>query len=222
MAAPSLRRGAFVVFEGVDRSGKSTQCRRVVDALLAKGLAAVAMNFPDRTTTIGTMINAYLQNKAEVEDHAIHLLFAANRWERSPSLCETLHAGTTIICDRYSYSGIAFSAAKGLDMDWCAAPEIGLPQPDLVVFLDLSIEETARRGGYGAERYEKDALQRAVRSSYARLRSSDWAVIDAAQPVDELTTSIASLVESTIARVETSPIGRFTESPVRTQGTSAS
>ncbi|XP_020519402.1 thymidylate kinase-like [Amborella trichopoda] len=51
-----------------------------------------------------------------------------------------LRAGTTLIVDRYSYSGVAFSAAKGLDLEWSKAPEMGLLAPDLVVYLDIPPE----------------------------------------------------------------------------------
>lgn len=78
--APS--RGAFVVFEGVDRCGKSSQTKQLVEALNARGIAAELWCYPDRTTDIGKMINAYLTNNAELSDAAVHLLFSANRWEK--------------------------------------------------------------------------------------------------------------------------------------------
>lgn len=88
----------MIVFEGCDRVGKSTQCRRLVDALKTSGIEAEMMSFPsksrfcssdnygsiscvDRSTAIGRQINAYLSNEIELEDHSVHLLFAANRWE---------------------------------------------------------------------------------------------------------------------------------------------
>lgn len=64
--------------------------------------------------------------------------------------------------DRYAYSGVAFTAAKGapgLDRAWCMAPDAGLPAPDAVFFLNLTVEQAAARGGYGEERYEKADFQ---------------------------------------------------------------
>jgi dTMP kinase len=75
-------RGAFILFEGVDRCGKTTQAKRLVERLNASGRPAVFMNFPDRSTTIGKQINAYLANTEELDDRAVHLLFSANRWEK--------------------------------------------------------------------------------------------------------------------------------------------
>mmetsp|Transcript_22908 Transcript_22908/g.38369 ORF Transcript_22908/g.38369 Transcript_22908/m.38369 type:complete len:98 (+) Transcript_22908:130-423(+) len=76
------RRGAFILFEGIDRCGKTTQSKMLTETLLKQGIKAEHMRFPDRTTEIGKMINAYLTNSVDTDDKAIHLLFAANRWEK--------------------------------------------------------------------------------------------------------------------------------------------
>ena len=68
--------------------------------------------FPDRTTNIGGIINSYLGCKKELEDHVVHLLFSANRWEMEKEIINTLMSGTSVLIDRYAYSGVAFSAAK--------------------------------------------------------------------------------------------------------------
>lgn len=85
---------------------------------------------------------------------------------------DTLSKGYTIICDRYYYSGIAYSAAKNnpsLSLNWATQPEIGLPKPDGIVFLDLEPWQAEQRGGYGEEKYEKKEFQQRVRESYLRL-----------------------------------------------------
>ena len=141
-------RGAFIVLEGVDRCGKSTQA-----AMLTKALGAEFMRFPDRTTAIGVMINSYLAQGVDMDDRAVHLLFSANRWEAKARIEATLASGKSIVCDRYAFSGVAFSSAKpGLDIEWCASPDRGLPAPDAVVYLDLSIEKAMLRGQFGEER----------------------------------------------------------------------
>jgi dTMP kinase len=148
-------RGAFIVLEGVDRCGKTTQCGLLLEQLLAEGIPAVAKRFPDRTTSVGKMINQYLTGGNDLEDHAIHLLFSANRWEGASQLeYHLIQKGETVICDRYAYSGVAFTSAKPrenkggpLSFEWCQSPDIGLPAPDAVIFLDLSQEEAEQRGG---------------------------------------------------------------------------
>ena len=78
----NLRRGAFILFEGVDRCGKSTQCRLLVQTLQSRGIEAELWRYPDRTTAIGQMIDKYLQSQTDMDDASIHLLFSANRWEK--------------------------------------------------------------------------------------------------------------------------------------------
>lgn len=83
-------------------------------------------------------------------------------------LLAALACGTTLVVDRYAYSGVAYSAAKGaqgMDLDWCRAADAGLPAPDLVVFLHISREAAAARAGFGEERYEKQEFQDKVGSS---------------------------------------------------------
>lgn len=124
-----------------------------VELLTAKGVDTMQTNFPDRSTAIGNVINNYLQNNQELSDEVIHLLFSANRWERMNSIKKDLLAGTTVICDRYVYSGVAYSVAKGLDFDWCWAPETGLLKPDAVFYLKATPDELTTRGNYGEERF---------------------------------------------------------------------
>ena len=108
------------MFEGIDRCGKTTQCKRLVEFLKNQGQEVEFMRFPDRSTVIGQTINSYLTNGIDMDDHAIHLLFSANRWELSTKMKEKLDAGITIVVDRYAYSGVAFSASKKtLSLEWC-------------------------------------------------------------------------------------------------------
>lgn len=75
-------RGALVVLEGLDRSGKTSQCARLLSFLKGKGYNAEGWRFPDRATSVGQMISAYLANDSQLDDRTIHLLFSANRWEK--------------------------------------------------------------------------------------------------------------------------------------------
>ena len=112
-----VTRGAFIVLEGVDRCGKTTQVARLVERLAQDSSSVQAMRFPDRTTPIGRIINEYLQSSSssDLNDAAIHLLFSANRWEATKTIQSHLQQGTNIVCDRYVHSGVAFSAAKVIE-----------------------------------------------------------------------------------------------------------
>lgn len=115
--------------------------------------------------------------------------------------------GTTIIVDRYSYSGVAFSAAKGLDFEWCKMPEKGLLKPDLVVYLTLTAEAMARRGGFGIERYETSEIQKNVKKIYERMIESPlWQVIDADKTENELTDELEHMIVKKINDTNDEPL----------------
>lgn len=120
--------------------------------------------------------------------------------------------------DRYFYSGIVYSAAKNdplLSLRWARAPDVGLPRPDLCVFLDLEPEEQERRGGFGGERYETREMQGRVRELFYGLMGSEDGVrkvrVDAKGTVGEVQGKVWEVVsgvfgegglEGELARVE--------------------
>ncbi|TLD18715.1 thymidylate kinase [Venturia nashicola] len=183
-------RGKLIVLEGLDRA--------------------------DRTTPIGQMINSYLNGTSEQEDHVIHLLFSANRWEAAAGIKADIDAGTTVIIDRYYYSGCVYSAAKDnptLPLAWARHPEVGLPKPDICVFLDIAPEEAAKRGGFGEEKYETKRIQDRVREIFAELREApekgDFYRIDAGKTVEEVGDDIWRAILDLFQRVDMSgaPLG---------------
>lgn len=202
-----LQRGALIVLEGCDRAGKTTQCKNIVEQLRKSGHKAAYMNFPNRTTESGKLIDGYLNRKENFTDQGIHLLFTLNRWEAKNEMEKQLLNGTTLIVDRYSYSGVAFSAAKGLDVEWCKMPETGLIKPDLVLYLTLSPEELAQRGGFGDERYEIPEMQRCVIAVYEKLFDPKyWKAVDAGTTMDELKEQLTELAEQTIETAKYKPL----------------
>lgn len=209
----ACKRGALIVLEGVDRSGKTTQCKKLLQALESDGRPAEIMRFPERSTTIGQLISAYLQKKSDLEDHTIHLLFSANRWELVPLMKKKLEQGTTLIVDRYAFSGAAFTSAKpGFSLDWCKMSDVGLPKPDLVMFLQLSPSDAALRGQFGEERYENSVFQRAVQKSYEELMkdpSVNWQVIDASRSVEDVHKDITTHSLNAIDVSQSLPLGEL-------------
>jgi len=199
----SAMRGALIVLEGCDRSGKTTQCAKLVEALNSMKIPAKKISFPDRSTPIGSLINDYLSRKIELPDRSVHLLFSANRWELEPEIRKLIESGVTLIVDRYSYSGVVFTSAKQcVDFKWCCGPENGLPKPDIVMFLKLSTGEMAKRSGFGDERYENIEFQNRVDINYDKFKNDNFIQIDAAQDVSILTNTILEQVLKTIDTVK--------------------
>ena len=97
-----------------------------------------------------------------------------------------LKVGTSLIVDHYSYSSVAFSVTKGLDLSWCKALEVGLPTPDLVLYLDITPDIAAECGDYGGERYEQLDFQNKVANQYKALHDPTWQIVDASMPIDDI------------------------------------
>lgn len=210
----SEHRGNLIVFEGLDRSGKSTQCARLVEHLQKSGRKVEHMRFPNRTTVIGQMINKYLSGATNQEDHAIHLLFSANRWEAAEQIKAHISSGTTVVIDRYYYSGCVYSAAKQnstMDLAWCRHMEVGLPRPDVCLFLDISAEDAAKRGDFGNERYERQEMQDRVRALFEEMRKhpderDDIICIDAGAGIEDVAAAIRERVDSILKDFDAKPM----------------
>lgn len=134
---------------------------------------------------------------------------------RRSTIERALAAGTSVVCDRYAFSGVAFSAAKGLPLEWCRAPDVSLPAPDLTLFFDISPDKAKERGGYGAERYEKEDIQRRVRAIFRQLGdempkdgTGRWVVIDAGQELDTVARDVWREVEGVVGEMR-GPVGKL-------------
>ena len=206
--ARSYNRGALIAFEGLDKAGKSTQCAQLARMLSERGHRVKTLRFPDRTTLIGQMIDRYLKGETNIEDHVIHLLFSANRWEAAESIEADVTAGMTVLIDRYYYSGIVYSAAKAnplLGLKWARKPDEGLPRPDVCIFLSISPIDAAKRGGFGEEKYEKHEMQARVRALFQELQDGpdggDFCVVDGGGTYENVQAAVVQIAEEVITRV---------------------
>lgn len=207
-------RGAFIVFEGIDRCGKSSQCKKLLNYLTTNKIRNKFYRFPNRESMTGRIINDYLTNKIKVlDDRCIHLLFAANRHESKVDIVDDLNNGINVICDRYSYSGVAYSSSKVDEMkepimglEWCNSSEAGLPKPDCIIYLNLSVEDAQKRGDFGEERYEKVEFQKKVKNGFDRIIEKEkrdnpytaWNIIDANNDIESIHQQIVEVVGDTI------------------------
>jgi dTMP kinase len=170
----------FIDFEGIDKSGKATQASLLRDWLIVRRFKAEVISFPDYTTEIGLEIKAFLSGLKNFSPEVRQLLYAANRWERKSLIEGWLMDGKIVIADRYTPSGLAYGYANGLPLEWMICIEKGLPQPDVVIVLDISPETSLKRSKGRVDRYESDLkFLENVRSSYKFLAEKfGWYIID--------------------------------------------
>ena len=182
------------MLEGPDRSGKST-----LIAGLNKSGKYINKRYPNRTSKTGELLNSYLQTP-NLNPASIHLIFAANRWEDNDTVLQLLLNGNDVLVDRYSYSGISYSIAKGLDKSFCTNTETGLIKPDLVLFMDIGIDVCGKREGYGQEAFENLEFQKSVREAYQECwDKSVFRKIDATKEKEDVLEQAERIIKATRA-----------------------
>lgn len=207
------KRGAFIVVEGLDGSGKTTLVRELAHALQNESRPAIQWHFPNRRTETGKLISRYLKQEIEMDAKAMHHVFVANFHEDMEALRSKLEEGVTVFCDRYVYSGIAYtSAVTDEDISKWNASITGLIVPDVVLYLNVP-EETAisrlRRRSNDTERYERRDLQNRVRANFETLHTSLWHDLDAAAKLINVVTHAVEISYTTMEGIEDRTIDVF-------------
>ncbi|AEH23920.1 dTMP kinase [Pyrococcus yayanosii] len=202
--------GLFIVFEGIDGAGKSTQARLLAEWFREKGYDVVLTkeptdselgNFVKRLILIGGIING-----GRISHEAEALLFAADRAEHVKKVIEpALREGKVVISDRYFYSSLAYQWARGLDVEWLISVNSFAPRPHLVILLDLPAKESMRRVRLRGAESEFDKLlelQRKVRENYLKLaeRFPEFRIVNAMAPVEDIHRDVVALVEHELLR----------------------
>jgi len=176
----------MLVFEGIDKAGKATQARLLSRRLEKEGYRCKIISFPVYTTPIGKELKLSLQGRRRYPLQVRYLLMSANRWEMKEKI-ESRNVDLLIL-NRYIHSNIAYGIASGLDRNWLESLDSGLPQPDLVVLLDISPTTSLKRKLKGRDVNEKDlAYLSKVREVYLNLaKEKGWFVIDAERDVEQV------------------------------------
>jgi dTMP kinase len=194
-------RGLFVVLEGGDGCGKSTQVKRLVSRLQDLGREVVATREPGATET-GAAIRLLVLGGDHLDPRAEALLIAADRAEHVAEVIRpALDRGAVVVSDRYIPSSLAYQGvARGLGVeeiarlsDWATG---GLA-PDLVVVLDIPAADAAARRAAPQDRMERepDSFREMVNQAYRDLAARfGWTLVDASTPVETVADRIWAAV----------------------------
>ncbi len=197
--------GLFVVLEGIDGAGTTTQVARLVERLRREGVNARGTREPS-DGPVGTQIRQVLAGRIVVPGGrapgwaTMALLFAADRLDHVESEIEPmLAAGGVIVSDRYDASSLAYqSVTSGLEggagaLDWIRTINRHARRPDLTIVLDVSpgLGATRRESrGEAAQLYEQNEVQRALASFYRDLQKHQpndrVLVVDGSRSIDEV------------------------------------
>ena len=194
----------FIVLEGLDGAGKSTQIKQLRELLTSRGIESEYVHFPRFDSPVfGELIARFLRGELgsveSVDPYIVALLFAGDRADMAPQIRAWQAEGKVVIVDRYVYSNIGYQCAKLATEEqraklkqWILDTEYGyynIPRPDLSLFLDVPFAFTAKsltEQRSGADRAylngEKDIhessldLQQMVRNVYLEAAKSDEAL----------------------------------------------
>jgi dTMP kinase len=194
MRADSKERGAFIVIDGVDGCGKTTQARRLVNRLRGGGVAEVLHLREPGGTALGEALRGLLLSREHAPSAAVEtLLFAASRRQMLDELVgPALERGAWVVCERFHPSTFAYQAWAG-DLEPSAVMSLlegwaGSPRPELVCVLDVPVESAARRRGEPTDRIEDKGLiyQQRVAEGYRAFaqRYHEAVLIDGSEAPD--------------------------------------
>ena len=217
-------RGTLIVFEGTDGSGKATQAKLLLRSLEARGIPCREIDFPRYGNPFAEPANLYLHgalggSPGDVNAYAASAMFAVDRFASyKEDWGRFYEEGGVVIANRYTTSNVVHQASKlpqgerQAYLDWLFDLEygrLGLPEPDLVLYLDMPTEVAGRmlrrrerETDVRADIHERDEayLRRCRESARETVETLGWTVIDCAagdrpRTPEEIHAQVAAAVE---------------------------
>ncbi len=202
-----MERGKFIVFEGIDGSGKSTQIKLLAETLKNRGISC-------RTTLeptfgmVGGVLHDILSGKVSADPKVTASLFVADRLDhilnQTDGVLKSIESGETVICDRYYFSSYAYQSVE-VPRDWVVSANRMAAEtlrPDATIFIDISADTAMDRiskNRENTELYETKERLSAVRegyfSAFELMRNEERVfVVDGNRSVDEIAEEIQKIV----------------------------
>lgn len=199
--------GTFIVFEGVDASGKTTHSKDLVEKLKKEGYKAIYTKEPT-DGIIGKLIREVLNRRIKMPSISLQYLFNADRGVHQEEIENWLKEGYIVVSDRYFWSSVAYGMAdlsRSADFYLTAFSILSFYDqfisPDYTFFLDVEIDEAVRRieeSKKHREIYEPADMLVKIDNSYEKLIDrfkEEFTVIDANKSIDEVTSDLFSKVK---------------------------
>ena len=200
-------RGKFIVFEGIDGAGKTTQINLLANYLREQGRAVYCTAEPTETVSGGLLRDALSgASRRTVCEMAAMFVFDRINHNVNPvnGIQKMLADGFDVICDRYYYSSLAYQGS-GTDPEWVSNMNLNCPEimrPDICVFLDLTPEQSMariNRNRVTQEIYENEEKLTQVRNQFycvfEQLRERDnIQIVNAYRSVEEIHADIVALI----------------------------
>lgn len=190
--------GYFIVFEGIDGGGKSTQIKMLAEFFKQQSYA-VELHMEPTEASIGSLLWDYMRSKDRSFDPETEaLLFAADRIEHGKIIQKALEENKVIISDRYLHSSLAYQGAAGVDIDWMKSLNRHALKPDLVILLDIDPDKSLERVSDRARTvFEENVYLKDVRTEYLKYAVlGELVVVDAGQSIEAVHKDVLIHVEA--------------------------
>lgn len=197
----SSRKGIFIVFEGLDGSGQSTQLALLQNYLNLKGYKTHVTAEPSNSL-IGGLIRALLTKHWSLSNTGMQLLYCADRAHHlETEVLPAMEAGNVVISSRYFFSTIAFGSLNN-DINWLESLNEKFPKPDITLFVKVSPKECMRRihgSRFRTEFFEQEQKMNKVLQTYVKIskdkKYKNFYTIDGEQSIDKVSQDIVKIID---------------------------
>jgi dTMP kinase len=196
-----VKKGIFVVIEGLDGSGKTTQTN-ILSNRLSKNYKVFSTAEPSQGKIGNFIRNSCLFEEKRLPKEAEALLFAADRIEHMQNeIAPALAEDKIVICDRYIYSSLAYQGSTGLNLDWIKTINARALQPDFSIFIDVSSERVLERLQRRKSVMETLETQQKVREVYLKfVHKGELILIDGDKSKEIVADELYSVVSNLLKR----------------------
>ncbi|OED30091.1 dTMP kinase [Methanosphaera sp. WGK6] len=193
----------YIVLEGIDGAGKSTQTQLLKEWLTTKNYETKIIVEPTNSE-IGQLIRKQLlkeESTNDINQQMLALLFAADRLTLKQEILDAKNSDKIILSDRSFYSSICYQNNESIDISWVANINIHTPQPDLTIILDLNEQDAIKRCDK-EEVFETITFLEKTRKNYLKLLKTEKNIIkiDATPSTEEVQEEIREKI-ATILKI---------------------
>jgi dTMP kinase len=195
-----MKKGLFIVIDGPDGAGISTQAE-LLEKWLKKLGKKVLLTKEPTVGIIGGIIKAALRHEWKTDQRTFQLLFSADRSHHlQKEIIPALEKGYVVISDRYILSTYCFGTIDGVSLDWLRSVNSQFIKPDLTIILDVPPEvslERIKKSRFSVELFEDVEKLRKIRENFKKLKDEfpNTFIIDGTKSIEEVHEEIKKIVK---------------------------
>ena len=196
-----MKNNRFIVFEGIDGSGHTTQAKWLADYIAEHGIPVWLTNEPTLFTEAGQTIKATLRGELPMPKDPLEFqkLYVEDRRVHVEEIKQHLANGDWVVCDRYVPSTIAYGAGSGADYQTLLELNQQFPVPDTTFFLDVSptmAVERVKGRGEAREFFEYEEKLSSIRQNYLRLMENypHMKLINGEQGIEDIASQVRAIL----------------------------